>query len=295
MNRNNKKRKELFELYSNDFRKITENTISKLRYPLYVCPLCRRFFDESHLEQSAKNPLTIEHVPPENSGGKDLILTCKECNNNHGAWFDSHLKKMDETEKFLNLIDSAELITTITLNEEIEIGSKIKVFPDNNIGIFLDSKRTNPKYYKDINKLIRNDYKLGNIKFNLPLPDSRKISIALLRSAYLLMFKTLGYKYVLNINSEYIRSWIQDFNTNQKGFNGIVKSEIDDKYLGINKISKPNWLKGRFLVIIKIKTDTINTNYGLILPGLYESIDYDNIGSNIGEVVSKPFNPQDWN
>jgi len=295
MNKNNKRRKDLFELYSNDFRKITENMKLGLQYPVYVCPLCRRYFNESHLEQSEKNPLTIEHVPPENSGGKDLILTCKECNNNHGAWYDSQLTKMDETEKFLNLFDGAELRTTLTFNEKVKIGSTIKVFPNNNIGIIMDSKRTNPKYHNEINKLVRNDYKSGSIEFNLPIPDSPKISIALLRSAYLLMFKTLGYKYGLSINSEHIRRWIQNYKTNHKGFNGIVKSEIDDRYLGIHKISEPNSLQGRFLVVIKIKTDMLNTNYGLILPGLYENegIDYDNLGSNIGEGKSKPFNPQD--
>jgi len=294
MNRK-KKRKEIFDLYSKDFRKITENAKLNLPYPLYVCPLCRRYFSEKYLDQAEKNPLTIEHVPPENSGGKDLILTCKECNNNHGSWFDSHLNKMDEYEKFLNLVDNTELKTSFTLNGKVKIGSTIKVFPNNSIAIFMDSKRTNPKYHEEINRLASNPNESLNIEFNLPIPDVRRISIALLRSAYLLMFKKLGYKYVLCKNTEYIRLSVQNFNTNLKAFNAIVNSGFDNKYLGIHKISEPNWLQGRFLVIIKIKTDAFNTNYGLILPGLYEKerIDYDNLKPKIGETKLKPFNPQD--
>lgn len=144
MNRR-KKRKQLFDIYSENFRVVTQAFKLNVPHQLYVCPLCRRFFNESHLEQSAKNPLTIEHVPPENSGGKDLILTCKECNNNHGAWFDSHLKKMDETEKIISFCENTELKTTLTVDEEVKIGSTIKFSPKK-LEIFMDTKRTAPKH-----------------------------------------------------------------------------------------------------------------------------------------------------
>ena len=58
-----------------------------------VCPLCH----SSHGRESLLGvdpELTLEHCIPKSAGGKIVTLTCRACNNSHGALFDSHLKNM---------------------------------------------------------------------------------------------------------------------------------------------------------------------------------------------------------
>ncbi|WP_369188879.1 HNH endonuclease [Streptomyces sp. R08] len=52
----------------------------------YLCPCCLYVFP---FESVAAQILTIEHVPPKALGGKEMLLTCKRCNNDAGRDFDS--------------------------------------------------------------------------------------------------------------------------------------------------------------------------------------------------------------
>ena len=65
---------------------------------LYICPLCMNGFLRITLDQSMPNPLTIEHVPPENSGGKPMVLLCKKCNSSKGHEKDYIIPKILESE-----------------------------------------------------------------------------------------------------------------------------------------------------------------------------------------------------
>lgn len=282
------KRKELFRIYSEEFRIISQSSSLNFQHPLYICPLCLQIFDENALEQTSKNPLTIEHVPPKNCGGKDLVLTCKKCNNNDGANFDSQLKTMNEAKKILSFTENAELRTSIMLNGKARIGSKFKFFKNNKFGLIMDPNKTNPKHLDSIHDFINHKYKAWEFEFKIQMPNMDKAGISLLRSAYLLMFKKIGYRYIMN--SEIIRRWIWNYDSNPKPFNGIYCMGNEDNYLGINKIDEPDWLKGRFLVVIKYKTDIENTNYGLLLPGnKNERIDYENLKPKIGKITFSTF------
>ena len=56
----------------------------------YLCPLCLNAFSEEALDQKL---LSLEHVPPKNMGGSELVLTCKPCNERAGSGVDAELKK----------------------------------------------------------------------------------------------------------------------------------------------------------------------------------------------------------
>lgn len=145
-----------------------------------------------------------------------------------------------------------------------------------------------PKHHNDILDFINHKKKSGKFEIDIPFPDFGRYGISLLRSAYLLLFKEIGYQYILNINTRIIWEWINNYNSNLKPFNGIEDMGNDDRFLGINKISEPYWLKGCFLVVIKIKTTQENINYGILLPGnKNERVDYDKRGSI--ELVFSPF------
>lgn len=264
---NIKKREQLFDLYSENFRVVTQALKLNFPHPIYACPLCRRYFDKNTLDQTSNNPLTLEHIPPENSGGRDFVLTCKECNNNHGTHFDSHLKKMVETDKLFGFVENSELKTTLTLDGESKIGSMIKFISKNKMEMYMDEKRTAPKFHKNIINLFSKKKKSVELEFKIPMPNLQKAGISLLRSAYLLMFKEIGYEYLFWRNTHLISAWIQNYNFHKKTFKAIWNLGTDDVNLGINKISAPDLLKGCFIVVMKVKNNVDNPNYGVILPG----------------------------
>ena len=57
--------------------------------PGYVCPICRRWFTE--LEE-----VTFEHAPPRSVGGREVALTCRECNSGAGHGIDAELRKVQD-------------------------------------------------------------------------------------------------------------------------------------------------------------------------------------------------------
>jgi hypothetical protein len=60
--------------------------------PLYVCPICDVAFTRAAVETGE---LTAEHVPPESFGGRELVLTCKVCNNTAGTLLDAHARRKE--------------------------------------------------------------------------------------------------------------------------------------------------------------------------------------------------------
>jgi len=221
MNRR-KKRKELFSIYSDNFRVVTQALKLYVPHPTYVCPLCRRFFSEDALNQ---------------------------------------------------------VRTTFILDGKA-IGSTIKILPNKKLVVFMSPKRTDPKYHKDIYDFVSHKSRPGKFKFNIPAPDLSKVGISLLRSAYLLIFKELGYEYIFGFNVEKIRQWIQNYNSNPIPFSAISNMGGDDRILGINKIIKPNHLSGCYLVVIKIKNKAESSNLGIILPDINNGVNYKNLEIN---------------
>jgi hypothetical protein len=61
--------------------------------PTYVCPICRKPFTVEALDDGR---LSKEHVPPQSVGGRELLLTCKECNNTAGTKLDADAKTKED-------------------------------------------------------------------------------------------------------------------------------------------------------------------------------------------------------
>jgi hypothetical protein len=82
---------------------------------LVACPICLTLYTEHALNQEIENPLTIEHIPPESLGGKRLILTCKNCNNNAGK-LDKRLLDYTKTKDFYEFKPESKVEANIQLN-----------------------------------------------------------------------------------------------------------------------------------------------------------------------------------
>lgn len=174
----------LFDIETNENLTLTNS---------YICPLCKNVFDILELDK-----LSVEHVPPHSVGGKGIVLTCKDCNNQAGADIDKAL----HTE--LQSTDVSRLNNK--MNAHLEIGP-YRVNGQysqngNQISCFLDNKRNAPGVVDAAMNYLIESGGHYQVSVNVPMSDKpRDIEgsrFALLKSAYLYAFSIMGYPYILN-------------------------------------------------------------------------------------------------
>ncbi len=64
---------------------------------LYACPICERAFTVDALESG---DLTLEHAPPKSVGGRDITLTCQQCNSGAGHTVDAQVRRREDLKDF---------------------------------------------------------------------------------------------------------------------------------------------------------------------------------------------------
>ena len=282
MNPKIQRRKKLFDKYKENLFSILR--LNKIKFneeiPFVICPLCRRYFFEDSLLQSSENPLTIEHVPPESVGGKGLILTCKECNNIHGSDLDTHLTKRIKQHNFLNLKEGEKFSTTFIIDDEFRSDGYIEVSKNKNVNIVFQEERTNPKNHKLAKDIALAKKEKGKVTFKTIGYSKPKFNLAILRSAFLLVFEKFGYSFLFTRNSDIPRKMIMagKIPSELKFINW--NEQIPDELIGIHILKKPIELNSYF-VVLKIKKDEFNKNFGVIIPGANQA------GENIYENYSK--------
>lgn len=252
------RRLNLFEKYACNW------TLVSAKYPWYksipdthrfavLCPLCLSIFNSEALNQQSDNPLTLEHIPPHNLGGKPIILTCKKCNNQSGQFLDHNIMEHIQTEPFLRLQENSEITGTTSLNHSgnkaITSRTIIKIASNNTLvfraQIGKGEWREKQLSKMDINAPI-------SIDFKFKTPSAKLVHIALLRIAYLLAFAKFGHSFILNELLNTIRSQIINPAADiLEPFGSMVKKDIllsDGIY-----VTKTPFEEKCFLVVFSVK------------------------------------------
>lgn len=181
---------------------------------LYVCPLCLRGFDQSALEDRA---LTVEHAPPESIGGRVVCLTCTECNHHSGAELDHHMTK-------------AEQLIAFARGHDIQVKARLEVGAVEQRGRFswrdgalcwegapkANRLGVTEQFIDEMNRLVALGEAADGTELHVTLDfdvDERRASIGWMRSAYLIAFAALGYRYIGQPAFEPVRSQINDPST----------------------------------------------------------------------------------
>lgn len=285
------KRVYILELYAKQIESIPFVSSDGVKFHMvdaFICPLCLHTYAIGNTE------LTLEHVPPESVGGKPILITCKACNSNRGAYIDVCL--MNELEIVHNLthLDTIPQKTKLAFNG-VEInaqttfsktdGFKFMISPDNNNPIEFEGFMTEVKNAKEGYKIKivaditnrKRDYDLANV--------------ALLKSAYLMAFHELGYMYVLNANTNIIRAQIQNPKKNVIGNafiidskNGVIENLSDGVYYAqLNNV-------GCVIVImeLKLRQSEIKHRKAIVLPHPKDSHGqiYSELSQQIGKIVN---------
>jgi hypothetical protein len=170
----------------------------------YLCPICLRANNEEALAQKL---ITVEHVPPENIGGRAMLLTCKDCNNTAGHLFDCHLRGEADLLGFAagDVQDLPIRFTTASgrANAKLHAAGNGYVVRLSGKG-FNETDRSG--VYADLDAAtIGEAWKDFSFQIRFRPYNPRRAATAWLRTAYLAAFAKLGYRYVLRPELDGVR------------------------------------------------------------------------------------------
>ena len=256
------KRQKIFEVYATNLKFLEDNDIINSSYSKsssYLCPICLQSFNSIN---DIKNPLTLEDAPPKSLGGKSDTLTCKNCNNTCGHKIDFHLtQKLKELDS-ANLIPGTEMKVKIKLGNDSIQGTLIAK-KDGVLEIFHSTKNnhserlTNHMLNIKANSTITAEFLKSRV-----IPEN--LEYALLKTAYILVFKKFGYSIILEKCFEQVRQ--QLLNPEERIYpNGFwFNPPYPKKFCGVYFIC--NIGIESLLVLFEAKTKYTSRMFGAILP-----------------------------
>jgi hypothetical protein len=186
----------IFAELSEDLERTTANSFKRV-----LCPLCLQVYSEDAIDLEVPE-LTEEHIVPESLGGKLVTLSCKSCNSTHGSKLDSHLVQMMRSQ------DSFAGLGTLPLKGRIGIaGNQLPARFDVSDRTFRVGG-SRPAVLDEI-KHVFQEGRIESIDLNFSLGYiPGRAYLALLRIAYLAMFRELGYAYILSPAASVLREII---------------------------------------------------------------------------------------
>lgn len=171
----------------------------------YFCPLCKQAFTE----EDVKNVLTEEDVPQAALGGSRITLTCRECNSTCGSQIDCHLIngiKAIEQRAYLPGTDRKVILE----DDGKKINAELSVGNDAEMTLRINTKHNNPRFWEYYHDNILLPETIANIQ-DAPLKrDERRISAAIIKNAYLLLFARTGYTFLFDPFYDAIREQIKN-------------------------------------------------------------------------------------
>lgn len=169
----------------------------------YLCPICLKEYSE----QDVRNVLTEEDVPQRSLGGNRIALTCRECNSCCGSEIDNHLLNAITAKEHRLFFPCSERKIHIEKNGQL-LNANLQIDEDRTIKLLVDTKRNNPNTWNDFHNNILLPNEIVNME-DIPLKrNERRISAALLKNAYLLLFVKTGYTFLLDKYYDSLRKQI---------------------------------------------------------------------------------------
>lgn len=193
----------LYKYYHQHLELIQEKNIVSLEGD-YICPLCLQSFSVSDIGTEI---ITLEHVPQKSLGGKAIALTCKNCNNDSGTSIDSNLYHFLQQVEFREQIMGASQkgradSTHGTIQSTLEC-------KENEMVLKISAKNNDSRIKNYLDKLFKKNevfvFKGSKIKYN-----SRNVSAAILKNAYIILFTYIGYPVICNKKYNILRDFIKN-------------------------------------------------------------------------------------
>jgi HNH endonuclease len=229
-----RKRRDWFDRGAADYASVCAK---QDRQQLYTCPICLTSFVVDGL---ADGRLSSEHVPPRSVGGKELVLTCKRCNNSAGT-------KLDADAAVKELVRSA-------MSGTREHRERVKV-AIGNLHVNAEVHFSGGSYSLIVPRHINKPGTADNLK-TIARPGSsmtveyRRFSelgakISWFRAGYLAIFAVAGYRFALDPAMEIVRRQILECDERRiLTFTSEVPDDIPLSVYRILRVISPDWHRG---------------------------------------------------
>lgn len=264
MSKGDKKRELLYDKFSKNISFLKENGIVSADRGDYICPICLDKFTKDDLNQEKDNPLSLEDAPPKSLGGSQIVLTCERCNNGMGKDIDWHLTERLNEMDFHDRISGAEMKGKFTLSD-ITVNGKIIVEENGITKVHLSKKTNKPETLEEYIKLIKGKgIKKPYWKPNPTRVDPKKLQIAIIKNAYLLMFEKFGYAFLFDKEYDRVREQLLNPESDIYPLKCWFQGPFPEERIGVPFITEKN-LESIF-TIFKLSTKLSKRLFGVVLP-----------------------------
>lgn len=264
MSKGEKKRELLYDKFSKNLLFLKVNNIVSDDKVDYICPICLNNFTKEDLNQEKANPLSLEDAPPKSLGGSQIVLTCEKCNNGMGKDIDWHLTERLNELDFHDRIPGAEMKGKFTLNG-ITVNGKIMIEESGETKAHLSKKNNNPGALEKYIQLIKEKgEKRPYWEPNQTRVDSKKLQIALIKNAYLLLFEKFGYAFIFDKEYDRIREQLLNPKFDIYPLKCWFQGPFPEERIGVPFITEKN-LESIF-TLFKLSTRLSTRIFGVVLP-----------------------------
>lgn len=241
----------LFDLYSSDLEQYAPELAG-----FFFCPLCLQSIPRV---ADLRPVVAEEHTLPEKLGGRTTTLTCKKCNNDQGSSLESHMIQRVKVEA-----GTLPLGIRMSVGEGEQGGELYLPRSDSDpFEIQVVDKQSDPRRLEEVERGLRDNEAIhlrGSFGYNEP-----RSVVALLRSAYLLMFRYFGYRYIFDPSAKPILWQIQNPLESGAALGGIMwrspSWQISNR---VCIVTNPKKLRC-FSVILRLDAET-DHHAGVLLP-----------------------------
>lgn len=249
----NKRKRVLFDRYAQSLAACQPE-----HKELYACPICL----DAYTREGLVGPdpaLTEEHCVQKGLGPSHYVLTCKDCNSKAGSKVDVHLHHRINHEHDWDDLTKPKDVELI--HDDRKIAATVE---KGNTGFVfrVQGHRTNPQHVSQLKASVEKK-SFSGLTMRFKVFDVNKSHIALLKDAYLLMFRHFGYSYILASPLEVVRQQIRDPGLKLITLKHIVLVFGEHKCSEISRITGPAELDG-FCVPIRLKS--YKYTFGVIMP-----------------------------
>jgi hypothetical protein len=164
----------------------------------YACPCCLTAYT---CDAVADRILTEEHVPPRSLGGRGLLLTCKDCNNNSGTHFDGHAQRRADADDFVRGRATSRVLPVTVHADGIPLRGTAQ-WTENGIQIIGVPRQNDPRVQAAQRRALDAYAESGDPKPSISFTvhtrfNDARARYSWIRSAYLAAFAALGWSYIL--------------------------------------------------------------------------------------------------
>lgn len=190
------RRAQVFDLYARNLSLYDPSATDQFR-----CPVCSQLFGREAVEEDDPR-VTVAHVVPERLSGRLWTLCCKDCNSRMGSKWDSHLVKEQRYHEFLR---GDRPWPVCVKSSSGDIGAELSL-REKALNFREIAAQTDPAQSRELRRELKSPFKM---KYTMSLWKPKERDIALFHSAFLMMFRTFGYEYVLSPEVATIRRLLQ--------------------------------------------------------------------------------------